>query len=94
VSSLDLLARALSEIEQRGFQVGNVDAVILAEEPRIAPHAEAMRRNLARALRVDEDAVSVKGKTNEGMDAVGHREGIAAHAVVLLVEKETGRKSG
>jgi 2-C-methyl-D-erythritol 2,4-cyclodiphosphate synthase len=84
VSSVELLARSLDLVRERGYRVGNVDAVVLAEEPRIAPHGAAIRRSLACALGVSEDAVSVKGKTNEGMGAIGRREGIAAQAVVLL----------
>jgi 2-C-methyl-D-erythritol 2,4-cyclodiphosphate synthase len=74
--------------------VGNVDAVVLAEEPRIAPHREAIRRSLALALGIGEDDVSVKGKTNEGMGSIGRGEGIAVHAaVIVLDEKDKGRKS-
>ena len=62
----------------------NVDAVIVAERPKLAPHVPAMRANLARAMVVDVSAVSVKGKTNEQVDALGRNEAIAVHAVALL----------
>ena len=61
--------------------MSNVDAVIVAERPKLAPHMPAMRANLARAMGVDVSAVSVKGKTNEKVDALGRNEAIAVHAV-------------
>jgi 2-C-methyl-D-erythritol 2,4-cyclodiphosphate synthase len=94
ISSIKMLGRALEEVRRRGYRVGNVDAVVLAEEPRIAPHREAIRRSLALALGIGEDDVSVKGKTNEGMGSIGRGEGIAVHAaVIVLDEKDKGRKS-
>jgi 2-C-methyl-D-erythritol 2,4-cyclodiphosphate synthase len=82
--SLVLLARAAELARAGGYTVVNVDVVVIAERPRLAPHAEAMRANLARALGVDFTQVSVKGKTNEGVDATGAGEAIAAHAVALV----------
>ena len=81
---LDLLARAVAIVGARGFRVDNVDVVVVLERPRIAPHLAEIRRRLAAALGIDEGRVSVKGKTNEGMDAVGRGEAIAAHAVALV----------
>lgn len=89
-SSIDLLRRAVALVRERGFGVGNADVVVVAERPRIAPYADAMRRRLAETLDVAEEAVSVKGKTGEGVDAVGRGEAIAAHAVVTLVPKGPG----
>jgi 2-C-methyl-D-erythritol 4-phosphate cytidylyltransferase/2-C-methyl-D-erythritol 2,4-cyclodiphosphate synthase len=82
--SLDLLRRAAALVGGAGWRIENLDAVIIAEQPRIAPHADEMRRRLAGALGIDASAISVKGKTNEGMDAVGRGEAIAAHAVALV----------
>jgi 2-C-methyl-D-erythritol 2,4-cyclodiphosphate synthase len=65
--------------------VGNVDATIIAQAPRIAPHAAAMRANIAADLGIEADAVNIKGKTNERLGFEGRAEGIAAHAVALLV---------
>jgi 2-C-methyl-D-erythritol 2,4-cyclodiphosphate synthase len=65
--------------------VGNLDAVLLAETPRLAPHVAAMRRRLAGALGCDATAVSVKPKRGEGLGFVGRGEGMAAQAIVLLV---------
>jgi 2-C-methyl-D-erythritol 2,4-cyclodiphosphate synthase len=64
--------------------VGNVDVTVIAERPKIGPHRDAIRASLARALGIDLRQVSVKGKTNEGVDAVGRGEALAVHAVALL----------
>src|SRR5215216_3215336 len=69
-SSLDLLARVVELITDRGYRVANVDAVVIAERPRLRPHVEAMREHLASALQVEIDAVSVKAKTSEGLESV------------------------
>ena len=84
-SSIDLLERAVAIVRERGYAVGNADVVVIAERPRIGPHAAAMRERLAAALEVAVDAVSVKAKTGEGVDAVGRGEAIAVHAVATLV---------
>jgi 2-C-methyl-D-erythritol 4-phosphate cytidylyltransferase/2-C-methyl-D-erythritol 2,4-cyclodiphosphate synthase len=83
-SSVDLLRRAVGIARQAGWAVANVDCVVVAERPRLAPHADRMRDALAAALGVAVEAVGVKGKTNEGVDAIGRGEAIAAHAVALL----------
>jgi 2-C-methyl-D-erythritol 2,4-cyclodiphosphate synthase len=67
-----------------GFAVGNVDVVVVLERPRVGPHVPAIREALAAVLGVDASCVSVKGKTNEGVDAVGRGEAIGAHAVAIL----------
>ncbi len=82
--SLDLLARAVGVIEERGFRVGNIDVAVICEQPKIEPFSAEMRQNLARVLHVGTDRVSVKGKTNEGMGWTGSGEGLAVHAVALL----------
>jgi 2-C-methyl-D-erythritol 2,4-cyclodiphosphate synthase len=87
--SLDMLRRAVAEVHARGWAVGNVDVCIIAEQPKIAPHREAMREALAPALGVTVDAISIKGKTNEGMGWIGRREGIACMAVATLVAATT-----
>jgi 2-C-methyl-D-erythritol 4-phosphate cytidylyltransferase/2-C-methyl-D-erythritol 2,4-cyclodiphosphate synthase len=86
-SSLDLLARASALVAERGFAVGNVDVTVILERPKIKDHVDAMRRAVAAALGVELDRVSIKGKTNEGVDAVGRGEAIVAHAVALLVDR-------
>lgn len=84
VSSLDLLERIRALAEARGARVVNVDATVIAEAPRIAPHVAAMRENLGRALAIGADRVSIKATTNESLGAVGRGEGIAATAVALV----------
>lgn len=83
-SSIDLLRRAAELVRAAGRQVINVDVVVVLERPRIAPFIDRIRAGIAGALDVPIDRVSVKGKTNEGVDAVGRAEAIAAHAVALL----------
>ena len=63
---------------------GNADVTVILEQPKVSPHVPEIRRRLAEVLGVAIDAVSVKGKTNEGVDAVGRGEAIASHAVVLI----------
>ena len=82
--SLELLARVVWLAGQRGYAVVNCDATGLLERPRLRPHINAMRENLAGVLSVGADCVSVKAKTGEGLDAVGERRAVTAHAVVLL----------
>lgn len=84
-SSVALLREALAVVRDRGFSVTNVDVVVIVERPKIAPHREAIEERLADALGIEAARVSVKAKTNEGMDAIGRGEAIAAHAAVLLV---------
>ena len=67
-----------------GFVIENVDAVVITEAPKLAPHVDRIRATLAGALGVAAEAVSVKGKTNEGMGEIGRGEGMAVHAVALL----------
>lgn len=83
-NSIDLLKGAASIVRDAGYTIANVDAVIVAERPKLAPHVPAMRANLARAMGVEIAAVSVKGKTNEKVDALGRNEAIAVHAVALV----------
>ncbi|MGE0394822.1 MAG: 2-C-methyl-D-erythritol 4-phosphate cytidylyltransferase [Vicinamibacterales bacterium] len=82
--SMVLLARIVERVTTAGFSIGNVDVTVIAERPKLAPHADAMRANLARVLGVDVACVSVKGKTNERVDAVGAGEAIAVHAVAMV----------
>jgi 2-C-methyl-D-erythritol 4-phosphate cytidylyltransferase/2-C-methyl-D-erythritol 2,4-cyclodiphosphate synthase len=83
-SSVDLLRRAVALLAGQGLQVGNVDVTVVLERPKIRDHIDAMRSALAAALGIDADRVSIKGKTNEGVDAVGRGEAIAAHAIALI----------
>jgi len=82
--SRELLTRTMQMIGPLGYAVGNVDATIIAEVPRLAPYIKAMRQRIAEALEVDEARVSVKATTNEGVGDIGRGEAIAALAVALL----------
>jgi 2-C-methyl-D-erythritol 4-phosphate cytidylyltransferase/2-C-methyl-D-erythritol 2,4-cyclodiphosphate synthase len=84
-SSVNLLRAAASKVRDRRFSIVNVDVVVILESPKIAPFLERIREGLASALDIAVECVSVKGKTNEGVDALGRGEAIAAHAVALLV---------
>ena len=83
-ASTELLRQAAEMVRGAGFAIANVDIVVVLERPKIAPHKEAIRQGLADAMNVPVATVSVKGKTNEGVDAVGRGDAIAAHAVALL----------
>jgi 2-C-methyl-D-erythritol 4-phosphate cytidylyltransferase / 2-C-methyl-D-erythritol 2,4-cyclodiphosphate synthase len=83
-SSVDLLRRCVALVHSAGFRVVNLDVVVILERPKIAPYLDEIRQQLAAALEIPVDRVSVKGKTNEGVDAVGRGEAVASHAVVLL----------
>jgi 2-C-methyl-D-erythritol 4-phosphate cytidylyltransferase / 2-C-methyl-D-erythritol 2,4-cyclodiphosphate synthase len=84
-NSLRLLADAWTRVRAAGFTLGNLDIVVIAQQPKIGPHADAIRESLARVLDVTPAQISIKGKTNERVDAVGRGEAIAVHAVALLV---------
>ena len=83
-SSLDFLARAVQLITERGYSIANVDSTVFAEQPRLRPHIDSMRESLASSLGIGVDQVSVKAKTNEGLESIGRGEAMAAQAVVLL----------
>jgi 2-C-methyl-D-erythritol 2,4-cyclodiphosphate synthase len=85
--SMDLLRHSVGLIGRMGFQPHNVDVVVITETPKIGPVAVAMIRRLSEVLGIPEGAVSVKGKTNEGMGWIGAGEGLAVHAVALVTEK-------
>ncbi len=82
--STELLRRAVAEVRAAGFDIENIDATVICEKPRLRPHIEAIRQNLADILNLPIATISVKGKTNEGMDDVGAARGILVHAVTLL----------
>ena len=84
VSSLSLLARVAELVRQAGWEIEGADAIVVAEEPRVAPYVQDMRRALAGAMGTDMDRVSVKGKTTEGMGFTGRGEGIASHAIATV----------
>jgi 2-C-methyl-D-erythritol 4-phosphate cytidylyltransferase/2-C-methyl-D-erythritol 2,4-cyclodiphosphate synthase len=83
-SSLVLLEQAAAMVRDAGFEVGNLDVTVILERPKIKDYVDAMRERIGAAIGVDASRVSVKGKTNEGVDAVGRGEAIAAHAIALI----------
>jgi 2-C-methyl-D-erythritol 4-phosphate cytidylyltransferase / 2-C-methyl-D-erythritol 2,4-cyclodiphosphate synthase len=86
-SSLVLLAESAARVRAQGYEIVNVDATVIAERPKLGPHRSSIVECLARALAVPTEAVSVKAKTNEGQDATGRGEAIAAHAVALITKR-------
>ncbi|MDN5276404.1 MAG: 2-C-methyl-D-erythritol 2,4-cyclodiphosphate synthase [Clostridiales bacterium] len=85
ISSLILLRRVGELIAQRSYRIENIDSIVVAQRPKIAPYIEKMRENIARELNIQPDRVSIKATTTEGLGFIGAGEGIAAYAVALLV---------
>ena len=83
--SSKLLESVVAEVVAAGYRIGNVDATVVCERPKLLPHVPAMRSRIAELLGVDVSQVSVKGKTNERMDATGEGVGLVVHCVALLV---------
>ncbi|MGZ3515830.1 MAG: 2-C-methyl-D-erythritol 2,4-cyclodiphosphate synthase [Vulcanimicrobiaceae bacterium] len=83
-NSLDLLQACAAELNRAGFRIENVDATIVLQRPKLAPHIEQMRKNLAARLSLEVQQVSVKAKTSEGMGYTGDGSGIAAYAVACI----------
>jgi 2-C-methyl-D-erythritol 2,4-cyclodiphosphate synthase len=95
IDSSELMRQVAALMRDEGWCVGNVDVTICAEEPRLASHRHTMRSRVAELLGASITAVSIKAKTNEGLDAIGRGEAIAATAVVLLKEgQDTRHKAG
>lgn len=84
ISSLTILRRARELAAVRGATINNIDATIVAEAPRIGPHFEAIRQNLAESLQISVERIGLKATTNEGLGALGRSEGIAALAIATL----------
>ena len=87
ISSLILLERVIALAAEKNFYLGNADITIIAQQPKLASHFPAMKKNLASACRVDSEAINIKATTTEKMGFCGRKEGIAAHAVVLMVQE-------
>ncbi len=87
IESVKILAHVSELAKKKGYRVVNIDAVVIAEEPKISPYREKMKEKLAEVLGIDAALVGIKGKTTEGMGFTGRKEGIAVQAVALL-EKE------
>jgi 2-C-methyl-D-erythritol 2,4-cyclodiphosphate synthase len=83
--SMKLLAHVVTLADSRGYALGNLDATIIAQKPKMAPHIQSMRENIARVLNATVEQVNVKATTEEGLGFTGTGEGISAHAVVFMV---------
>ena len=88
ISSILLLEETYKMMEKHGYTVGNIDAIILAERPKMAPHIAEMTANVAKALHCELSQVSVKATRGEKLGFVGEEKGVQAQAVVLLIKKE------
>lgn len=84
ISSLRLLKRAGVLLEGKGYKIGNIDAVIVAQQPKLSPYIEQMRENIAGMLSVETDRISVKATTEEGLGFTGEEKGIACQAVCII----------
>ena len=87
ISSMELLEHVAKLIDESGYVVGNIDATIIAQRPKMAPHIQAMRTNIANVLGVSEDAINVKATTEEGLGFTGSGEGISSQAIALINNK-------
>ncbi|ACH40790.1 2-C-methyl-D-erythritol 2,4-cyclodiphosphate synthase [Citrifermentans bemidjiense Bem] len=86
--SIKLLQHVMGLADAKGYRIGNVDATVVAQRPKLAPFIQQMRQNIARALATDDDRVNVKATTTEELGFAGRGEGIAAYGVALLERKE------
>ncbi|MGI6000064.1 MAG: 2-C-methyl-D-erythritol 2,4-cyclodiphosphate synthase [Candidatus Merdisoma sp.] len=88
ISSLKLLEHVGELLEKEGYTVGNIDATIIAQRPKMAPHIPIMRKNIAEVLRIEESQINIKATTEEGLGFTGSGEGISSQAVCLLFPAE------
>ena len=88
ISSIKLLVHVAGLLRENGYEVGNIDATVIAQKPKMAPHIPQMRRNMAEALGISESKLNIKATTEEGLGFTGRGEGIASQAICLLTEKQ------
>lgn len=86
ISSVKLLVHVAGLLREHGYEVGNIDAMIIAQKPKMAPHIPQMRKNMAEALGIPESKINVKATTEEGLGFTGSGEGISSQAICLLTE--------
>jgi len=86
ISSLVLLKHVLELLAEKGWAIGNIDAMVCLEAPKINPHIPEMKKNIAAAAGIDEDDISIKATTNEAMGFIGRQEGVVAYAVCLITK--------
>ena len=87
-NSLFLLSEVIKLIRNEGWEINNIDSVVIAERPKIKPYLELMKRNISNTLKIDESLIGIKATTNEKLGPEGREEGISCHSVVLLEKKE------
>ena len=87
ISSLLLLEKTASLLKESGWSVGNIDATIIAQKPKMAPHIEKMRQNIASVLNIGQDRINIKATTEEGLGFTGRGEGIASQAAALIYKE-------
>ena len=85
--SLLLLSQVINLIRNQGWEINNIDSVIVAERPKLKPYVELMKKNLAKTLQIDTEYIGIKATTNEKLGPEGREEGISCHSVVLLEKK-------
>ncbi|MFH0826511.1 MAG: 2-C-methyl-D-erythritol 2,4-cyclodiphosphate synthase [Candidatus Omnitrophota bacterium] len=88
ISSVELLKAVLQLVQEKKYRIGNIDTVVVAQEPSLIPFKNQIKKNLARILGIGQDEVNIKAKTNEGLGAIGRMEAIACYAVASLMEEE------
>ena len=88
ISSIKLLVHVAELHRKQGYAVGNIDATVIAQKPKMAPHIPQMRKNMADALGIPESKINIKATTEEGLGFTGRGEGIASQAICLLIEKQ------
>ena len=84
VNSLSLLSKIIELIRKHGWEINNIDSVIVAERPKLNPHIELMKKNISSILQIDSELIGIKATTNEKLGPEGREEGISCHSVVLL----------
>ena len=83
-----MLSKIVELVRNQGWQINNIDSVIVAERPKIRPYIDSMKQNIANILKIDNDFVGIKATTNENLGPEGREEGISCHSVVLLEKNE------
>ena len=85
ISSVKLLVHVAELLKENGYTIGNIDATIIAQKPKMAPHIPQMRKNMAEAMGIPESSLNIKATTEEGLGFTGRQEGISAQAICLLI---------
>ena len=84
-SSLFFLEKIMESVREKGFEIGNIDSIVICEKPKLSPHYSTLREKLAAALSIDVEKISVKSKTNEKLGEIGSGDAVAAQAIALLL---------